>query len=104
MPPVHRRGGPRCTHHRESATRRPLPLEEAEAYQQMFAADAGAENRPLSPADLASKLGKKESYVRLRLRLLSADAAVQDALRKEQITEGHALEMARLDKLPKKSF
>jgi len=73
------------------------PLEEAEAYQQMFAA-AGAENRPLTPADLAAKLGKKESYVRLRLRLLSADTAVQDALRKEQITEGHALEMARLDK------
>jgi ParB family chromosome partitioning protein len=73
------------------------PLEEAEAYQQMFAA-AGAENRPLTPADLAAKLGKKESYVRLRLRLLSADAAVQDALRKEQIAEGHALEMARLDK------
>jgi ParB family chromosome partitioning protein len=73
------------------------PLEEAEAYQQMFAA-AGAENRPLTPADLAAKLGKKESYIRLRLRLLSADAAVQDALRKEQITEGHALEVARLDK------
>jgi ParB family transcriptional regulator, chromosome partitioning protein len=73
------------------------PLDEAEAYQQMFAA-AGAENRPLTPADLAAKLGKKESYVRLRLRLLSADAAVQEALRKEQITEGHALEMARLDK------
>jgi ParB family chromosome partitioning protein len=73
------------------------PLEEAEAYQQMFAA-AGAENRPLTPADLAAKLGKKESYVRLRLRLLSADTAVQDSLRKEQITEGHALEMARLDK------
>ena len=73
------------------------PLEEAEAYQQMFAA-AGAENRPLTPADLAAKLGKKESYVRLRLRLLSADGAVQDALRKEQIAEGHALEMARLDK------
>jgi ParB family chromosome partitioning protein len=73
------------------------PLEEAEAYQQMFAA-AGAENRPLTPADLAAKLGKKESYIRLRLRLLSADAAVQEALRKEQITEGHALEMARLDK------
>src|SRR5258708_16803476 len=73
------------------------PLEEAEAYQQMLAA-AAAENRPLTPADLAAKLGKKESYVRLRLRLLSADTAVQDALRKEQITEGHALEMARLDK------
>ena len=73
------------------------PLEEAEAYQQMFAA-AGAENRPLTPADLSAKLGKKESYVRLRLRLLTADTAVQDALRKEQITEGHALEMARLDK------
>jgi ParB/RepB/Spo0J family partition protein len=73
------------------------PLEEAEAYQQMFAA-AGAENRPLTPADLAAKLGKKESYIRIRLRLLTADAAVQDALRKEQITEGHALELARLDK------
>src|SRR5258708_23862632 len=71
------------------------PLEEAEAYQQMFAA-AGGENRPLTPADLAAKLRTKESYVRLRLRLLSADTAVQDALRKEQITSGHSLEMARL--------
>lgn len=63
----------------------------------MFAA-AEAENRPLSPADLAAKLGKKASYIRLRLRLLCADTAVQEALRKEQITEGHALELARLDK------
>jgi len=78
---------------RESLT----PLEEAEAYQQMFAA-TGAENRPLTPADLAAKLGKKESYIRLRLRLLSAEAAVQEALRKQQITKGHALELARLDK------
>jgi hypothetical protein len=61
-------------------------LKEAEAYQQTFAF-AGAENRPLTPADLAAKPGKKESYIRLQLRLLSADAAVQEALRKEQISE-----------------
>ena len=73
------------------------PLDEAEAYQQMFAA-AGADHHPLTPADLAAKIGKPESYVRLRLKLLAGEPAVQDALRKQHITLGHALELARLDK------
>jgi ParB family chromosome partitioning protein len=72
------------------------PIDEAEAYQRMFtlAADAG---RPITPADVAAKIGKSESYVRLRLRLLSAAPDVRDALRNDQITVSHALEIARLD-------
>jgi ParB family chromosome partitioning protein len=52
------------------------PLEEAEGYRQMNAA-AEAEQRPVTPEELAAKLGKRESYIRLRLRLLTADPAVQ---------------------------
>lgn len=73
------------------------PLEEAEAYRNMLGAAASA-NRPLTPSDLAAKIGKQESHVRLRLKLLTADSAVKDALRKQQITEGHALELSRLDR------
>jgi ParB family chromosome partitioning protein len=73
------------------------PLEEAEAYQQMLAA-TGAAKPPLTPAELAAKIGKPESHVRLRLKLVSAEPSVRDALRKQHITAGHALELARLDK------
>lgn len=79
------------------------PLEEAEGYQQMFVA-AAAENRTLTPADIAAKIGKPESYVRLRLRLLSSIAEVQDALRKQRITVSHAVELARLDKSVQKDL
>jgi ParB family chromosome partitioning protein len=71
-------------------------LEEAEAYQQMFQL-AGDSDRPLTPAELAARVGKAEGYVRLRLRLLSAEAAVRDALREGRILLGHALELARLE-------
>lgn len=70
------------------------PLEEAEAYQQRLAA-AVEEGKPLSPAELAEQIGKKEKYVRFRLRLLDAIAPVREALRKEKITLGHALEIIR---------
>jgi ParB family chromosome partitioning protein len=72
------------------------PLDEAEAYQRMFSLAAAA-GHPITPADVAAKIGKSESYVRLRLRVLSAEPEVRDALRSNQITVGHALEIARLD-------
>jgi ParB family transcriptional regulator, chromosome partitioning protein len=71
-------------------------LEEAEAFQQMLEL-AGASGRKLTPADVAAKLGRTEAHVRLRLRLLSADAGVRDALREGAISFGHALELARLE-------
>jgi ParB/RepB/Spo0J family partition protein len=72
------------------------PLDEAEAYQRMFAL-ASAAGTPITPADVAAKIGKSESYVRLRLRILSAEPDVREALRTDKITLGHALEIARLD-------
>lgn len=70
-------------------------LEEAEAFQQMFEL-AGTAGRKLTPADVAAKVGRTEAHVRLRLRLLSADAGVRDALREGAIVLGHAQELARL--------
>jgi ParB family transcriptional regulator, chromosome partitioning protein len=40
------------------------PLEEAEAFQHMLAGSEAA-SHPLTPADLAAKIGKPESHVRL---------------------------------------
>ena len=79
------------------------PMEEAESYQQMFQR-AGDADTPMTPGALAAKIGKPESYVRLRLRLLSADKGVQEALRKDEITLGHALELARLDQAAQKGL
>jgi len=70
------------------------PLEEAEAYQQRLAA-AAEEGKPLSPRELAAQIGKKEQYVHFRLRLLTAIEPVREALRKERLTLGHALELIR---------
>jgi ParB family chromosome partitioning protein len=78
-------------------------LEEAEAYQQMFRL-AGDSGRPLTPAELAARVGKSEGYVRLRLRLLAADAGVRDALREGRILLGHALELARLESPAQKTL
>jgi ParB family chromosome partitioning protein len=70
-------------------------LEEAEAYQQMFQL-AGSAGEKITPAGVAAKVGKPEGHVRLRLRLLSAELAVREALRADRITLGHAIELARL--------
>src|SRR5262249_46997705 len=70
------------------------PLEEAEAYQHRLAA-AIEEGKPLTPAELGQQIGKKEKYVRFRLRLLDAIQPVNEALRTEKITLGHALEIIR---------
>lgn len=72
------------------------PLDEAEAYQRMFAL-AEAAGHPITPADVAAKIAKSESYVRLRLRLLTAEPDVRTALRNNLISLSHVLEIARLD-------
>ncbi len=72
-------------------------LEEAEAYQQMFQLAGAAGGRKLTPADLAGRVGKPENHVRLRLKLLEADAGVREGLREGTILLGHALELARLE-------
>jgi len=70
------------------------PLEEAESYQQRLAA-AIEEGKPFTAAELAQQIGKNEKYVCFRLRLLDAIPPVKEALRKEKITLGHALEIIR---------
>ena len=78
------------------------PIEEAEGYQSLFqaAGDAGA---PLTPTQLAAKVGKPEGYVRLRLRLLTAIDGVREALRSGKMPLGHALEIARLEPTDQKA-
>jgi len=70
------------------------PLEEAESYQQRLAA-AIEGGKPLTASELAQRIGKNEKYVRFRLRLSDAIPPVKEALHKEKITLGHALEIVR---------
>ncbi|GIM45891.1 nucleoid occlusion protein [Collibacillus ludicampi] len=59
-------------------------IEEAIAYQQLI------ELHQLTQESLAQRLGKGQSTIANKLRLLNLPQAVQDALLKRQITERHA--------------
>lgn len=71
------------------------PIEEAQAYQ---AALAGG----LTQAALGQKVGKSQSYIAQKLRLLTLPADVQEALCAGQLSEGQARQLLRLrkDSLP----
>jgi hypothetical protein len=56
---------------------------------------------PLDEADLPAKLGKKERYARLRLCLLSADAAVYSKVWNSAAFEDHHLRVRLFDQGPK---
>lgn len=60
------------------------PIEEASAYQQLI------DEFGLTQEDVARRVGKSRSAVTNTLRLLRASDAVQEALLREKITEGHA--------------
>lgn len=60
------------------------PLEEAAAYRQLI------EEFGLTQAEVASRVGRSRVSITNILRLLTAPAAVQQALNDGQITEGHA--------------
>lgn len=66
------------------------PIEEAEGYAVLV-------GKGLKIPQVAAKLGKHESFIYQRLRLLETIKPVQDALRDNKITVGHALELARVD-------
>ncbi len=69
----------------ENLQRRDLtPIEEARTYQKILELDA------LTQEDLARTMGKSQSAVSNKLRLLSLTEEVQDALLHEQISERHA--------------
>lgn len=65
------------------------PLEEAREFKRLLAKG--------NPADLAARLGKEESYVVKRLKLLAMIPDAQKALEADKITLGHALEISRVD-------
>lgn len=60
------------------------PIEEARTYQKILEIDQ------MTQEDLAKTMGKSQSSVANKLRLLSLPDEVQDALLKEQISERHA--------------
>ena len=68
------------------------PIEEANAYKMLM------DNYQMNQTELASKVGKKQSTVANKLRLLKLSDDVKFALKAKQITERHARAMLSLDK------
>jgi len=66
------------------------PIEEALAYQQII------ELQSITQSELAEKVGKTQSTIANKIRLLQLPNQVQDALLKKQITERHARALLRL--------
>src|SRR3989338_6084348 len=60
------------------------PLEEASAYQRLV------DDFALTQEEVAEKVGKKRTTVANALRLLSLPQEIQEALRENRITAGHA--------------
>lgn len=66
------------------------PIEEANAYKTLI------DTYGMSQTELANKVGKKQSTVANKLRLLKLSDEVKDALKSKQITERHARAMLSL--------
>lgn len=67
------------------------PIEEAISYKKIL--DMGY----ISQSDLGDKLGKKQSTIANKLRLLNLNDEVQEALMENKISERHARSLLRLD-------
>lgn len=67
------------------------PIEEANAYKTLL------ETYGMSQTELASKVGKKQSTIANKLRLLKLSDEVKEALKAKTITERHARAMLSLD-------
>ena len=66
------------------------PIEEAKTYQKILELDQ------MTQEELAKTMGKSQSAVAIKLRLLSLPEEVQDALLKENISERHARTLLNL--------
>jgi ParB/RepB/Spo0J family partition protein len=64
------------------------PVEEAKEYERRW--------KGISPADISAKIGKPETHVVQRLRLLKLIPEAQEALGKDKILLGHAFELCKL--------
>lgn len=83
----------------ENVQRKDLtPIEEALSYKKIL--DMGY----LTQEQLASKLGKKQSTIANKLRLLNLDEDVQNALLYEKISERHARSLLKLNKEDQKAM
>jgi ParB family chromosome partitioning protein len=69
------------------------PLEEGEAYRKLIEQSSPR----YDIRDVAAKVGKSESYIRQRLGLTNLSPEAKTAFRKEEITAGQAVVIARLD-------
>ena len=80
----------------ENTQRRELSaIEEAQSYKKLL------DRKYLTQEQLAQRLGTSQSNIANKIRLLSLDKAVQDALMKNQISERHARSLLRIQD-PKK--
>ncbi len=73
------------------------PIEEALAYQQLL------DTQDITQEQLAEKVGKKQSTIANKLRLLQLPMTVQEAVRRKDITERHARALLRLDSTAKQN-
>lgn len=74
------------------------PIEEAVSYKKIL--DMGY----LTQEELSSKLGKKQSTISNKLRLLNLDEEVQEALLEKKISERHARSLLKLNNKDQKSM
>lgn len=73
------------------------PIEEALAYQQLL------DTQDLTQEQLAKRVGKKQSTIANKLRLLQLPMTVQEAVRRKDITERHARALLKLDSTAKQN-
>ena len=73
------------------------PIEEALAYQQLL------DMEDLTQEELAVRVGKKQSTIANKLRLLKLPLTVQEAIRRKDITERHARALLKLETTSKQN-
>lgn len=73
------------------------PIEEALAYRQIL------DTQNITQEELAQKVGKKQSTIANKLRLLQLPMTVQEAVRRKDITERHARALLKLDSTAKQN-
>ena len=69
------------------------PIEEARTYQKILELESGS----MTQEQLAASMGKTQSAVSNKLRLLALPDEIQDALLKEKISERHARSLLNVD-------
>ncbi len=73
------------------------PIEEALAYQHLL------DTQDMTQEELANKVGKKQSTIANKLRLLQLSITVQEAVKRKDITERHARALLKLDSTAKQN-